>query len=391
MSEPDVSVIVPTYREAENLPHLVPRIHEALRNAGLSGEIVIVDDNSPDDTAAVCQRLAESHPLRLEVRLHERGLSTAVIHGLRLATGKILLVMDADLSHPPEKIPELISALGDPEVDFVIGSRYVPGASTDETWGLFRKLNSWVATLLARPLTAAKDPMAGFFALRRSTFESAAPLDPVGYKIGLELMVKCGCKRIKEVPITFNDRRFGASKLTLKEQLNYIKHLRRLYVYKAGWSAGPIQFGLVGSTGFVVDMACFTLFLPWLWLSVARIAAIWLAMSWNFYWNRRLTFAHARSQAIPRQYMLFCGSCSLGASVDWSISMILCRNNTFFGRHEVLAAMVGVASSVIVNFLLSHFVVFRRTSPFVTSPPANVVGPLPLTTEERSDNSVPVA
>ena len=128
MSPCDLSVIVPTYREAANLPGLVARIHAAVRAAGLNGEIVIVDDNSPDETRSVCDVLAADHPVRLETRLHERGLSSAVLHGLRLARGNVLVVMDADLSHPPEKIPELVAALHDSDVDFVIGSRYVPGA-----------------------------------------------------------------------------------------------------------------------------------------------------------------------------------------------------------------------------------------------------------------------
>src|SRR5262249_50588976 len=151
--------------------------------------------------------------------------------------GSIFVVMDADLSHPPERLPDLVTTLQSEGTDFVIGSRYVPGGGTDENWGLFRWLNSKFATLLAWPLTSTHDPMAGFFAIRRSTFESAAPLDPIGYKIGLELIVKCRCRTIKEVPIRFRDRMLGKSKLSLKEQLNYLRHLRRLYDFRfGGWA-----------------------------------------------------------------------------------------------------------------------------------------------------------
>jgi dolichol-phosphate mannosyltransferase len=228
----DVSVIVPTYREAQNLPVLVPRVHHVLRESQLNGEILVVDDHSPDQTRQVCAQLANRHPLRLIVRKHERGLASAVLCGMRQAQGAILAVMDADLSHPPEKLPELVAAVAGGKADFALGSRYVPGGGIDEKWGLFRWLNSRAATWLARPLTSVQDPMAGFFALRRDTWVQADRLDPVGYKIALELLVKCGCRRVAEIPIQFADRRQGQSKLTLREQMNYLRHLTRLYRYR---------------------------------------------------------------------------------------------------------------------------------------------------------------
>jgi dolichol-phosphate mannosyltransferase len=230
----DVSVIVPTLCEADNLPILVPRIAAALAAAGLSGEIIIVDDDSPDGTEAACNELAQRFPVRLLVRKGERGLAGAVLHGMRHAFGAVLVVMDADLSHPPEAIPALVDALGCGAADFAIGSRYIRGGRTDAGWGVFRRLMSRVATTLARPLARARDPLAGFFAIRRATVARCSPLDPVGFKIGLELMVKCGCRQIKEIPITFHDRHKGTSKLTVREQVNYLRHLARLYAYRWG-------------------------------------------------------------------------------------------------------------------------------------------------------------
>jgi dolichol-phosphate mannosyltransferase len=228
----DVTVVVPTYCEAANLPVLVPRIMTALEQAQLCGEVVVVDDNSPDNTIAICQALVQQHPLRLFVRQHQRGLSSAVLHGIRQARGDVLVVMDADLSHPPEKLPELVAAVGSGAADFAIGSRYIAGGNTVAGWGLLRWLNSKAATLLALPLAAAHDPLSGFFALQRQTFLGHDALDPLGFKIGLELLVKCHCKRIKEVPITFHNRLHGRSKLSVKEQLNYLRHLLRLYEYR---------------------------------------------------------------------------------------------------------------------------------------------------------------
>lgn len=226
-----VSVVLPTYREAASLPHLVPRIAASLATVTSSYEIVVVDDASDDGTADVCRDLTGRHPVRLIVREDERGLATAVLRGFDEATGETLVAMDADLSHPPEVIPTLLACLDGDACEFAIGSRYVPGGSTEEGRGVLRWLNSKAATLLARPLTRAKDPMSGFFALRRETYARAAPLSPIGYKIGLELIVKCRVRRVREVPIRFLRRRYGRSKLDLRTRLAYLLHLGRLYAH----------------------------------------------------------------------------------------------------------------------------------------------------------------
>jgi dolichol-phosphate mannosyltransferase len=334
-------------------------VGDALRSAGLSAEIIIVDDDSPDTTEEICARLAQEYPVRVLIRKEERGLSSAVLHGMRHAAGTIIVVMDADLSHPPEKVPELVAAVQRPGVDFVIGSRYASGGEVADGWGLGRWLNSKVATLLCRPLTAAADPMAGFFAIRREGLASAAPLDPIGYKIGLELLVKCRCQNVVEVPITFQDRRHGDSKLNLREQINYLRHLRRLYAFKLGAAAGPVQFALIGLTGLGVDMSTFALLLAVMPLPVARACAIATALTWNFWLNRRLTFAHARSGNVLRQYLLFALSCSLGALTSWTTSMLLTYGWGFAATHPLVAAMAGVAVGAVSNYILCATTVFR--------------------------------
>ncbi|MFP6667896.1 MAG: glycosyltransferase family 2 protein [Pirellulales bacterium] len=357
-----VSIIVPTYGEAENLPVLIPRVAEVLREAGIAAEILIVDDNSPDDTEQVCRQLAGDYPVQLLIRRDERGLSSAVLHGMRHARGGVLLVMDADLSHPPEKIPEMVATLQREDTDFVIGSRYVKGGATDGDWGFFRWLNSKAATWLAMPLTRARDPMAGFFAVRKSAVDSAEELDPIGYKIGLELLVKCRCRAVREVPIQFSDRLHGESKLTLKEQINYLRHLKRLYEFKLGRLARPLKFCMVGSTGQAVDLSAFALLLAVAPLSIARALAIWVAMTWNFWLNRSFTFGGYKLRPIWQQYVLFCLSCLMGAVVNWSISVGLCAAFDFFAQWKILAAITGVLAGTAFNYLLSSRIVFRRAA-----------------------------
>jgi dolichol-phosphate mannosyltransferase len=230
LAAPPVSIIVPTFREVESLPFLIERI-DRLRQTELEQlELVIVDDDSRDGTAELIAHLGHSW-VRLFVRTEDRGLSQAVLFGLRQAQNEVLVVMDADLSHPPEVIPSMVEALTH-GADFVIGSRYVNGGSTADNWGVFRWINSRVATWLARPLTDISDPMSGLFALARETFLRAERPNPLGYKIGLELLVRCRCRHVREVPIHFATREHGESKLTLEQQLLYLRHLARLYAFK---------------------------------------------------------------------------------------------------------------------------------------------------------------
>lgn len=242
MSKEAISIVVPTYEEAENIPILTQRVFAALREAGVEGELIVVDDDSQDRTVGVVEELSASYPIRLIVRKGERGLSSAVLRGFAEAKNDILLCMDADLSHPPETIPWMHQLIVRNEAEFVLGSRYVAGGATTEDWSVWRKINSQVATLLARPITPVRDPMSGFFCLRRETLERArsAGINPIGYKIGLELMIRARCSRIREVPILFAERQRGESKLNLRQQLLYLKHLVTLYRFQS-----PIRYGLI--------------------------------------------------------------------------------------------------------------------------------------------------
>lgn len=359
-----LSIIVPTYCEADNLTVLIPRVNRVLTEAELDAEIIVVDDDSPDETIQVCEELAEICPLRLITRKNERGLSTAVIAGLNAASGGILLVMDADLSHPPEKIPELVSALNQRQADFVIGSRYVEGGTTDQSWGWFRKWNSRVATWLSRPFTSARDPLAGFFAIKRQTYLKAHQiLNPVGYKIGLELIVKCRCRNVVEIPIEFTDRVAGSSKLSFKEQLRYLKHLKRLFDFKYQNYAYFTQFALIGLTGVFVNLQMLALLSNWMISPIAVALAIWTSMSTNFLLNRNITFSYARHKPFLKQYLSYCGSCLTGAVFNWLTTMVLSRSFQFFEKRILLAAFIGILVGMGFNFLLCRYLVFSKHKP----------------------------
>lgn len=225
-----VTVIVPTLREVEGLPSLLDRLERVRVDADLDLEVLIMDDRSRDGSVEYVQRRSAAWA-RIVERLSDPGLSRAVLEGFELARRDFIVVMDADLSHPPEVIPELLARLDEGD-EMAIGSRFVAGSSVDASWGLGRRLTARVAKLLARPLTGVRDPGAGFFAFHRSLLARADPLRPIGFRIALELIVKARCQRVAEVPIHFANRTSGRSKLTAQQSLYYLRHLRRLYLYK---------------------------------------------------------------------------------------------------------------------------------------------------------------
>lgn len=233
------SIVVPAYKECGNIEPLSDRVFAALAHHLFrkdETEIVIVDDNSRDGSVEVVERLAKKGVnIRIIVRTTERGLSSAVIHGIQQAKGEYILVMDADLQHPPESVPDLFRALESPSMEFVCGTRYGKSAAIDKDWPVHRRLISWGARLLARPLTPLSDPMSGFFGLRRTVFNRGLDkISPIGYKIALELFVKCQVKKFTEISFSFGTRVVGESKLTGKVIISYLEHLHTLYYFKFG-------------------------------------------------------------------------------------------------------------------------------------------------------------
>lgn len=356
LQRPRVTIVVPTYKEVESLPHLIDRVARVRSQHALDIDMLIMDDDSQDGSVELIEARSESW-VRLIVRQGPRGLSAAVLDGLQRARGDVLVCMDADLSHPPECLPMMLRKLRD-GADFVVGSRYVKGGTTADDWGLMRWLNSRVATAMARPLTSIRDPMAGFFALARKTYEQGRDFNPIGYKIGLELLVKCRCERVVEVPIHFENRRFGESKLTFKQQLLYLQHLRRLYIYKYGLWSQLLQFLVVGGIGTVVNLAVLTgLMAVHVPIRAAVALAIGVSMTTNFVLNRRFSFSFARRGAWWGQYLRFVAASSVGALVNYALTLLLL--NRFPPLPAQAAALVGIAVGTGINFVASRYLVFR--------------------------------
>jgi len=218
-----ISVVVPTYNEADSVTGLAERLARSL--AGRDWELLIVDDASPDGTAEVAAALAPRLPVRVLRRAGKAGLASAVLAGFADSRGDVLVVMDADLSHPPEVVPALVDAL-DGGADLAMGSRYVAGGSI-AGWPLRRRVVSRVACFIGGLLVPVRDATSGFFALRRRILDGAR-LNAIGFKIGFEIVARARAGRIVEVPYTFRDRAAGRSKFTSREIGQYLVQLGRL-------------------------------------------------------------------------------------------------------------------------------------------------------------------
>jgi dolichol-phosphate mannosyltransferase len=228
---PSVSLVLPTYNEAQNLPHLIPRLTRLLEREGVPFEIIVVDDDSPDGTWALAGEMAlTDRRLRVIRRRGERGLATAVVAGWKAAEGEILGVMDADLQYPPEGLAELLRAMHG-TVDVVVASRYAPGARRGP-WSLQREIASRAAILVAklalpRPLSRLRDPNAGYFLMRRHVIEGI-DLHPVGYKILIEVLARGRWRRLVEIPYPYESRHEGTSKLGVRQMVEFLCHLAHL-------------------------------------------------------------------------------------------------------------------------------------------------------------------
>lgn len=231
-----LALIVPTLNEEQNIGQLLDRARKALDPAEIPFEIVVVDDNSRDRTASVVSTVGREDPrVRLLERKGERGLSGAILDGWRAADADILGVIDADLQHPPELLPDLYRAIAE-GYDLAIGSRYTQGGGIGD-WNAVRHLLSSAAIWATWPLqkrgARAKDPMAGFFLVRRSCIEGVA-FQRAGFKLLLDVLIRSRIRSVKEIPIVFGLRTGGESKAGLKVGWDYARLLLRLYARKCG-------------------------------------------------------------------------------------------------------------------------------------------------------------
>ena len=348
-----ISIIIPTYNEKDNIVPLVERIAQSLLNYDY--EILFVDDSSRDGTAEQAVALSSQYPVRVIVRQNKRGLASAVVDGLKQVAGQVVGVMDADLQHPPEVIPDLVEAIKG-GADVAIASRYVKGGGC-EGWGLIRRIMSKGAIIIAHLLLPStrqvRDPMSGFFIFNRRVVNQAA-LRPTGFKILLEILMEGKFQNVSEVPYKFNVRSGGQSKLSTRQQVDYLKHIYSLMKRK-GELTRFLKFCAVGLSGVLVNMG-----LLWLLTEVAGLfyllsAAISIETSIisNFILNDYFTFPDRRSpRAKSFLYRLLkfnlvsLAGLGLNMGVLWLLTEV-------FGIYYLISNLCGIAAATLWNYLVN--------------------------------------
>lgn len=360
LTPPELSVIVPTFNESENLPVLVERLRAALQ--GIAWEMIVVDDDSPDGTAAVARKIGESDiRIRCLRRVGRRGLSGACLEGMLASQARFAAVIDADLQHDEKLLKPMLEKMREGATDVVIGTRYAEGGSTGD-FSSGRKWISVTATRVANVVLGRKlsDPLSGFFMLRRDVVEDIAPkLSTQGFKILLDIVSTGGPSlRIAELPYTFGSRLQGASKLDTRVALDYAG----LLLAKATGNLLSLRFiffCLVGLTGIVVHFVVLWLGVRLIGLSFewAQTLAITVAIANNFALNNAITYRDQRLTGVNyvTGLLLFYVISSIGAISNLSVGTWL------FGQDQTwwLAGLGGAAMSVVWNYAVSSMMVWR--------------------------------
>jgi dolichol-phosphate mannosyltransferase len=367
LSAPDVSLIIPTYNEKANIAPLVEAVRSALGD--IPWEIIIVDDDSPDQTFAEVSRLARDEPrLRCLRRVGRRGLSSAVIEGALVANGSAIAVMDADFQHDERILKQMYEKLTSTGADIVVATRYADGGGIGE-WDARRAKMSDFATRMAGMLVGnqTSDPMSGFFMVRREIFASVIyDLSQQGYKILLDIISSSHTPlKIEEVPYVFRTRQEGESKISIMVLAQFLF----LIIEKLTHGLIPPRFALfsiVGGFGLMVHLAILNgLKLAGFTFIAAQLTATFIAMMSNFVMNNEFTYRDRRLTGLSflAGLILFCVVCSFGALANVGVAEIAINQ---FGNWS-FAGLAGAIMGAVFNFSAATSLVWRRPRKRVVS------------------------
>ena len=377
-SEAQVSVIIPTYNESENIIQILKSIGEHLPK-DVEVEAIVVDDNSPDGTGKVVEdyiadtRNEAGYSINIIHRETKSGLSSAILDGIQHSSAQIIVVMDSDFSHPPKIIPQLVEEIKTSGYDIAIASRYTEGGEVSG-WSTKRKLISKGATGIAKAGLGVNesDPMSGFFAFKRKILEGIK-FDAIGYKMLLEILVKTKGAKVKEIPYTFTDRARGSSKLDSSTMFDFVTSVWKLYRYGHSTKVSDTRtsvrfiskagrFYTVGASGLLVNYLVSLLFADAVvnfWYIHATIIGIAISMTSNFILNKIWTFEDRNFEAKKTlsQYGKFVGFSSLGALIQLGMVYVLVDNYQIIYPLALIIAVIIAASS---NFILNKKWTFKE-------------------------------
>jgi dolichol-phosphate mannosyltransferase len=363
---PEVSIVIPTFNETDNIVELIQSVAKALD--GAAWEIIIVDDDSPDGTAARAKQIArEDSRVRCLRRVNRRGLAGACIEGMLSSSAPYLVVMDADLQHDASILPQMLDVLRSDQADLAIGSRYAGEGSIGEGFSQMRaRISRWAIKVARRVLdTDVQDLMSGYFAIRRERFDSiAAHLSPAGFKILVDIIASAhGRLRAVEVGYTFQQRKAGESKLDARVAVDFAA----LLIDKMTRGLIPLRFvffSLSGASGIVVHLFVLRaamVALPSIGFTSAQALATVVAMTSNFFLNNLITYRDRKLRgvlAVSRGLLAFWALCAFGAVANVGVATWI------FGVAPVwwLAGLGGTTISAVWNYSMSSLFVWSRGS-----------------------------
>lgn len=353
-----LSIVIPTYNEKENIKDLIVGVQKEFRNYKINGELIVVDDGSPDGTAKLVESLKKKYNnLFLIERGGKLGLSSAVLDGWKKAKGDVLGVMDADLSHPIDKIHELYEPITKGKSDFSIGTRYIRGGAI-KGWNFKRKLMSRIATIFAKPFTSIHDPMSGFFMIKKEGLQGI-DLNPKGFKILLEVVLKAKYKKISEIPIVFIDRQKGKSKAGFGEIIYYLKNLMGYWKYRRKVVDQFLKYTAVGAIGTVVNLLVLYFFtsIVGLYYLVSAVFAFIIAVTNNYFLNKIWTFEEKIKDKLFTKWGKFLIVSLFGLVTNlvflWFFTEIV-------GLYYLVSQVIAIVSATFVNFIGNKLWTFKK-------------------------------
>jgi len=373
-----VSIIIPTYNESQNILKVLKSIGDFLPK-NILAEAIVVDDNSPDGTGKIVENYLKEfkkvagYTIDVIHRRAKKGLSSAILNGIQQAKGDTIVVMDSDFSHPPQIIPRMLDALRKYQCDIVVASRYVKGGKISG-WPLKRKLLSKLATVIAKKGLGVStlDPMSGFFAFKRPIIKGLK-FDAIGFKMLLEILVKTKGIKVWEIPYTFTDRQFGSSKVSLSTATDYAKSVWRLYRFgkserkqekrpSVRFLSKAARFYTVGASGLGINYLISLLFaggFSEMWYLHANIIGIIASMTSNFILNKYWTFEDKdfSTKKTLSQYGKFVGFSSLGALVQLGMVFSLVEVSQIA---YPIALILAVLTAAFGNFILNKKWTFKE-------------------------------
>jgi len=358
MNRFDVSMVVPTYNEVKNISKILKKIFLEFKKNKINGEVIVVDDGSPDGTAKIVKGLQKKYKNLILIERGEKiGLSSAVLDGFKKSRSDVVGVIDGDLSHPVEKISEMFNLIRTNKADIVIGSRYIKKGKI-VGWGLLRKILSLGAIFLSKPFTSVNDPMTGFFILRKELI-NYKKLNSKGFKILLEILVKIKPKRVMEVPITFTNRVEGKSKAGFKEIFLY---LQNLFGYKEYFKTSYKEFFkylFVGFLGTLVNLFFFFMFtsLFRIFYLVSAVFSFFVAVTFNYFLNKTWTFREEIDYKIFIKWGKFLSVSVVGLGINLFFLYLFTE---IFGIYYLVSQIFAIVFTTFWNFLGNKFWTFRK-------------------------------